>query len=190
MRNLRLYPTLLEGNFGSLLEGSWLLSEKLLHAKRKVDIMISWRFFISFYNTFNKILNILTSKKVRVQLYFTSNSEIDWRVCRNLGLRYKIVDFDFSYPVILLKVDDEFLLMYVVMDDKNSLSNGAWILSQSRILCNLLNRVFLKNIKHPPLKESSLDRGLLKEDAVKTPISPGRVQLLFLVVCLFLFYAL
>jgi sugar-specific transcriptional regulator TrmB len=159
-------------------EGPGLLSEKLLHAKRKVkvDIMISWRFFISFYNIFNKILDILADRKVRVQLCFTSNSEIDRRVCRNMGLCYKIVNFDSSYPIILLKIDDEFLLMYIATDDKNPLSNGIWILSQSRMLCNLLNRVFFKNIKHlplkSPLKESSLSRGLLKEDAVKTPITP------------------
>jgi len=126
-------------------EESKILSNILFQAKRRVDILMPWGFLISFYNVFNGIIDDLAKRKVKVQFYFTSNSKIDWRLCNSMGLHYKIINIDIPYEIIILKVDNERFLMRVATNNGEYFSDAMWILSQSRIICDLLDRMLFKN---------------------------------------------
>lgn len=117
------------------------LSDILLHAKRKVTISLSWKSFIQFYSAFGRLLDKLNEKGVKILVYFFGVSAVNRRFCQNIGLNYKAINSNLTFPVILLNVDDKCSLIYLAPNTYCSFPEGMVILFKSRIICDLVDEI-------------------------------------------------
>ncbi|MEM2401310.1 MAG: helix-turn-helix domain-containing protein [Candidatus Bathyarchaeia archaeon] len=118
------------------------VSDVLSKARREIVTLLSWGSFAQFYNVFGRLLDGLVERGVKVQVCFSADSEIDRRICRNIGLNYKVVNINLSSSIIFLRVDDEYLIVYVPLRS-SGLTNGdgVAVLLKNRILSSLLDEV-------------------------------------------------
>lgn len=133
------------------------ISDTLLQSKERVIILLSWRHFIQFYNVFGRFLDELNEKGVRIQICFSADSVIEQRICREIGLKYKIANISLAFPVIFLRVDDEYFLAYLLPSGDHGSSNnsGVAIIVKSHVISSLVDEVLQSVSAHPELSKKA-----------------------------------
>lgn len=123
------------------------VSDALSKARREVVTLLSWGSFAQFYNAFGRLLDGLVERGVKVQVCFSADSEVDQRICRSMGLNYRVVSISLSPSIIFLRVDDEYLIVYVPPGSSRlTYNDGATILFKNRVLSRLLDETLWESV--------------------------------------------
>lgn len=144
-------------------EEFWILSgeesftkvlDLLLSAEGMVEIFSPWKLFLQTYRFLMDALNCLLEKGINVRLYFPYDSNIDERVCHNMGLQYKLIRG--LPPLLMILVDDKCIALYSIKNENNISSEGEWIIIHDKKLLNFFRRIlsFFKE-RHPSPKSNA-----------------------------------
>ncbi|MCD6537989.1 TrmB family transcriptional regulator [Candidatus Bathyarchaeota archaeon] len=96
------------------------MREMLINAKRSVYIITNGNSLILLSRMFSRLLDELASRSVKIKI-ITTNEQNSKYLVKELKYLYDVKVFDFQFPLIVLYVDHEQLLMSYIQSKSNSL---------------------------------------------------------------------
>jgi len=96
------------------------IHEMLTNAKRSVYIITNGDGLILLFRMFGRLLDELASRSVKIKIITTNEQNSEYLV-KELKYLYDVRIFDFQFPLLVLYVDHEQLLMSYIQSESNPL---------------------------------------------------------------------
>ena len=114
------------------------IHEMLINAKRSVYIITNGNGLILLFRMFSKLLDELASRSVKIKI-ITTNEQSSKYLIKELKYLYDVRVFEFQFPLLVLYVDHEQLLMSYIQSESNSLKcEDEAIFSNNPVLRRLI----------------------------------------------------
>jgi len=96
------------------------MREMLINAKRSVYIITNGNNLILLFRIFSRLLDELASRSVKIKI-ITTNEQDSKHLVKELRYLYDVKVVDLQFPLVVLYVDHEQLLMSYIQSECNSL---------------------------------------------------------------------